>query len=101
MKSIFSIFKKRRKLSDQLIDSRRIEDELLQLTTQLSAETEKEIRAKYEKWIADYKKKFGEDVKLVETLVEYQDNEMERRVEEAKKTAEAEDVGGDDNEENV
>lgn len=53
------------------------------------------------KWIDECNKKFGTEFKLVETLVEYQDNEMERRVEEAKKTAEAEDVGGDDNAGNV
>lgn len=53
------------------------------------------------KWINECNKKFGTEFKLIETLVEYQDNEMERRVEEAKKTAEAENLGGDDNEGNV
>ena len=51
-------------------------------------------------WIEELKEKYNEDVTLVETLVEYQDKEMDRRVEEAKRTAEAEDTGGSDNEQN-
>ena len=53
------------------------------------------------KWIDACNEKFGTKFKLVETLVEYQDNELDRRVEEAKRTAEAENVGGDNNEGNV
>ena len=49
------------------------------------------------KWIEEVNKKFGVSISLVETLVEYQDKEMDRRVEEARKTAEAENVGGNDN----
>lgn len=49
------------------------------------------------KWIDEYNTKFGESAELVETLVEYQDKELDRRVEEARRTAEAEDVGGDNN----
>ena len=54
-----------------------------------------------DKWIKECNEKLGTKIRLVETLVEYQVSEMERRVEEAKKTAEAEDTGGDDNEGNV
>ena len=54
-----------------------------------------------EKWIKECNEKLGTKIRLVETLVEYQVSEMERRVEEAKKTAEAEDIGGDGNEGNV
>ena len=50
-----------------------------------------------EKWIKECNEKLGTSIKLVETLVEYQVSEMERRVEEAKQTAEAENVG-DNNE---
>lgn len=53
------------------------------------------------KWIDECNKKFGTNIKLIETLVEYQENEMDKRVEEAKLTAEAENVGGNNNEQNV
>lgn len=53
------------------------------------------------KWIDECNKKFGTSISLTETLVEYQDKEMERRVEEAAKTAEAEDVGGNEDGSNV
>lgn len=54
-----------------------------------------------EKWIDEVNKKFDTNITLVETLVEYQDKEMDRRVEEARRTAEAEDTGGDNNDNDV
>lgn len=50
-----------------------------------------------DKWIKECNEKLGTNFKLVETLVEYQATELDRRVEEARLTAEAENVGGDDN----
>lgn len=60
-----------------------------------------DFKREQNKWIDACNKKFGTKFKLVETLVEYQDTELDRRVEEAERTAEAENVGGDNNEGNV
>lgn len=54
-----------------------------------------DFKREQNKWIDACNKKFGTKFKLVETLVEYQDHELDRRVEEAKRTAEAENVGDD------
>lgn len=60
-----------------------------------------DFKREQNKWIDACNKKFGTKFKLVETLVEYQDTELDRRIEEAERTAEAENVGGDKNERNV
>ena len=60
-----------------------------------------DFKREQNKWIDACNKKFGTKFRLVETLVEYQDTELDRRIEEAERTAEAENVGGDNNEGNV
>lgn len=60
-----------------------------------------DFKREQNKWIDACNKKFGTKFKLVETLVEYQDTELDRRIEEAERTAEAENTGGDNNEGNV
>ena len=60
-----------------------------------------DFKREQNKWIDACNKKFGTKFKLVETLVEYQDTELDRRIEEAERTAEAENTGGDNNERNV
>lgn len=50
-----------------------------------------------EKWIRECNEKFGTDIRLVETLVEYQVSEMERRVTEVEQTTKAENEGGNNN----
>ena len=60
-----------------------------------------DFKREQNKWIDACNKKFGTKFKLIETLVEYQDTELDRRIEEAERTAEAENTGGDNNEGNV